>query len=1150
MGRVVDDELGDDPDGHVKKAMWKVRGNQLVLEGANTGELGQCQAVGTMALLVPISPFFTDNVYAEFDLLVAQPSSSVADTGVGFVFRYQSASFYRFEWQNACMSIVRYRAGKRRPVGTVLASRTDAPITYDRWYKVWLSASAAVVHVDVRATKKGVASKATQAEWRDEHYWLDSANDTEYVPFAEHVIGGFFGVRGTTLQVDNVVIVARDDKPYLSSWDDKPYPDGAVCATLPETSCFRETFFRRGTALTSGELPNAVFADGPAGSSANWRLWPAKELADGNGNDVDGGDRALVELSGHSATVASTNRAPCQRLYGTYFQLNDTEKVQADEFIVSFRMKAVDKHTRGIGLMLRLQSAVPGHQPLPSYYRYSWGRTEGGDENCDGVMYHNGKKARFEDVMSEPSEQSAPVALVRGVWHRIEVHVSRDRVEVTRDGELVGQPIFKLPGAPSLPLTWGGMALYCGGSESAAGDAPVCAFDDVLLVDKEAAREALVWDGKSHVPAERPASRAPLVDTGDLPVMRWEGVRTWSMFYAQAAPGQPLVPTCAPRGESYNQSMAIEFFANGHFRVLAHTVTLAPDARTGAARYLPAEQRDAFVVRDYDKKMPNAELIYKRSPSDDEHCMQFVVSDGRQRASLIWAKDDARCPRAGAAAAASSCGFSADLFPLGDVSQLYPPSVVVTDPLPNHVELWTVGANQTVTLRVYNAHSLRNMMQVRLQSLEVQGSPGQRINEQVDFSRDNTDQWITGEARMKTTIAIDKSFLLGRNAISFQLRNAPASALVSVDVSIVCPVCQVGQPGREGSTCAFSCTEPHGCVEPRCDIGKIRCTRQYTGVDADGICTKWALDRSPVCRPNGGCSGLDELNFCDWPGNSKKAVTRLQCGSPVCRRACDAGTEAPDWTYFDHLDYTLVCHTNGTTPGCTYPAQCRDEGFCLSKTAAPTPQPRITPAPPNAPTAPPTPKPTPLPPVVYAVETNAKCRTNCGNSWGEVGSDNWCKCCRDNCNQKLDWCKSVNGFCTTRCVDEDGTFCPRLALPPPAPTVDFEPVGTRPPTPDWMPSPRPQEESEESSEESGESEESSESSSEETTTRKKTTTTTVTSTTTVQQLTAEGATTIVSEANSHASLVVGALALTIVIGVVVWYRKRSQQKPIDLAHVA
>jgi hypothetical protein len=125
----------------------------------------------------------------------------------------------------------------------------------------------------------------------------------------------------------------------------------------------------------------------------------------------------------------------------------------------------------------------------------------------------------------------------------------------------------------------------------------------------------------------------------------------------------------------------------------------------------------------------------------------------------------------------------------------------------------------------------------------------------------------------------------------------------------------------EASSCAYWCKEPTGCSEPKCEIGHIHCTKRFTGHNDDGLCTKWAKDRSPVCRPAGGCTHLDEYNFCDWAGNKKKPVTTAKCASPACRKNCEAGTDAPAWSFYETGDITLVCETNKSTSACHAPSQ-------------------------------------------------------------------------------------------------------------------------------------------------------------------------------------------------------------------------------------
>jgi hypothetical protein len=1073
-----------------------------------------------------------------------------------FVFRYRSpVDFYRFEWQNDCMSVVHYIGAKKKRVATVLASRTDALITFDRWYHVTVDMNAGAVNVVVRSIRlRGANSVPQNPEWKDENYSLAVTTDVDYTPLLSF-IGGFYGVASTSMRVDNVIMVALDQRDYLGSWDDVPYPNGTLCATLPDSACFYENFEHK----YIDEVSNAVYADGAADADDAGVDWSLLRNTDITFDDGAVNRHVLTEKTGYSLTVESGQRSPCQRLYGTYFLLNDTGKIASEEIIISFLMKALDKRTRGIGIMLRLQEALPGFRPTPSYYRYSWGGTATNDV-CDSLLYHNGVRGRFEDVMSESADVAAPEPLRVNVWHRIEVHVSRDRIEVTRDGELVGQPIIKPNGASSLRLTWGGIALYCGGRDVAAvaagsgANGAVCAFDDLLVVGKEFARQAVVWDTKTPVPEYRPLSTVPLAVTGDLAPTRWEGVRTWTMFYTRQ-----LEPVCASKGETFQQPVAVEFLPTGHFRVYAREVKL-PAAKDGSERFLLAENRDGYLVEDYDPK--TSQLKYKHYESDEVHCMVFKLNDDKQFAFMSWAKTDSACETA-----PIRCGFTAELSVLGEASAQYPPSLVVTDPLPGHNEQWTVGQNQTITLRVYNAHTLRAQVYVQLLSKEHEGMI--KLNRLAEFTHDNVDQWITGEARLQTALTVDQYFFLGRNTIQFQLKHALGTPLVGVDVEIVCPVCQNGTIGMEASSCAYWCKEPTGCSEPKCEIGHIHCTKRFTGHNDDGLCTKWAKDRSPVCRPAGGCTHLDEYNFCDWAGNKKKPVTTAKCASPACRKNCEAGTDAPAWSFYETGDITLVCETNKTTSACHAPSRCRADGSCLAHELAPP-----TPAPPVlVPTPSPTPYPPP-PPVPLEEPVLPVCR-QCVNDFGEPGSPQWCVCCKYDCNKARDACTNSNGFCRSRCLDDEGTFCP-TQMPAPVPAPVFAPVSTRPILPpdnnhpieetddDDSDSKEEEEEEEEDDDEKSKSSKSSHHHHEpakapkapETTTTVATTTTTTTTTkaaettTTVLEHFADTGVPANDLLHANTTLTLGALLFAALIVVVVVYRKRTQQKPIDMGHVA
>ena len=834
--------------------------------------------------------------------------------------------------------------------------------------------------------------------------------------------GAFYGSGVLSLRFDNFIMVAHEEQENLGSWTDKAYPENAVCATLSSDKCVFYDFDRE---KSLADIPHEIHVDGPSGNDASLVKWAIEHSDDSR--------RAVVEKSGYGVQIEE-ERDACQRQYGTYLTLTAAREIESPELLISFRMKVSDHHSHGVGLMLRVQSALPGFRPTPSYYRYSWGESADGREPCEGLLYHNGGKGRFEAVASEPSEREAAQPFRVNDWHRIEVFVTNDMIAVTRDGSMVGQPIRKPNGAPGLRLSFGDVALYCGGHSGGANDA--CSFDDVLIVDAAYAREAVVWDEKAlpadALPLTRPPSERPIytLDHALWANTRWEGVREWTVAYTRDRQKR-----CAPNGVSYSQKVAIEFYEDGRFVIFAHQVSLGalPDKQQGGADedneqwYVFAENRMARVAADYEGHRDWPRLVYTHPGSDTTHCMIFKVDErDLKTAHMYWSIDDAKCssPPVG-------CGYSAELTRLGDVSRQYPPTLRITDPPPDANEQWTVGQNQTVTLRATNAHQFKARVLVQLKSHEDPDAT-LKLNRMVDFERDEADQWLTGNVKLYSSILVDDSMLLGRNSLTFELRGVDvADVSVATDVIIECKVCMAADAvGVPASQCRYTCSDPAGCADDRCNIGKIHCSHRFTGWDVNGYCTRWSRDRAAMCLPQGGCAPLDAYHMCDFDGNHKKPVIETRCGSPQCRKNCEEGTKVPLPTAaYESGEVSLVCETDSQTAACRAPARCRDGGFCLTDTDAPTPRPPGF-------TAPPTPEPTVQAPPIDDVVVLPVCR-QCVDDFGEPGSQLWCTCCAYDCNNARDNCVQYNGFCSSRCIEDDNSrFCDWQGAPLRAPVFD------------------------------------------------------------------------------------------------------------------
>jgi len=163
--------------------------------------------------------------------------------------------------------------------------------------------------------------------------------------------------------------------------------------------------------------------------------------------------------------------------------------------------------------MFNVQEAIPGFRPTASYYRYAWGRSPDPQQACDGVLYHNGAKNRFESVQSRLTERVDLNNVNERGWNRVELHITRDKIEVSRNGRLMGH-IYKSTNASSLHLTYGEFGLYCGGH---GGNGHACAFDNVLVVDALNATRAIVKPSPDAVaPEERPAASQTLYSLGPV----------------------------------------------------------------------------------------------------------------------------------------------------------------------------------------------------------------------------------------------------------------------------------------------------------------------------------------------------------------------------------------------------------------------------------------------------------------------------------------------------------------------------------------------------------------------------------------------------------------------------------------------------------
>ena len=156
----------DDPSSHAKVSIWKVRDATLQFSKNDYGMVLDCTSSGSMALVQPASPFLTDNVVVQFDVMLQ--SDSKREGVLGFVFRYDSSSnFYRFEWQpeDGCVSVVHYEGRYKRRDATVLGSLKDHKMIQDQYYHVTISMVAAKIDVSVRGVNRNGYSVASRDEF-------------------------------------------------------------------------------------------------------------------------------------------------------------------------------------------------------------------------------------------------------------------------------------------------------------------------------------------------------------------------------------------------------------------------------------------------------------------------------------------------------------------------------------------------------------------------------------------------------------------------------------------------------------------------------------------------------------------------------------------------------------------------------------------------------------------------------------------------------------------------------------------------------------------------------------------------------------------------------------------------------------------------
>jgi len=1027
---------------------FRVVDGALLVSDTTEGHLNpyECSSEGVSAHLTATDFFADGDIRASFTVSIvgsdAGEGFEPTTTAFGFAFRFVDAHHhYRFEWhQDGCMSIVR-RSGSVAPFfqSEILASKKygSMPYAVGDHHEVEVLAHGSHIGVSV-----------------DGDVVLE-VDDTAYGPDAG--MGAAFYVSGNLrMVIDDFVVVDAAAESQLASW--KPLPaDPSVsstvkpCAALATSQCYSEAFQR--TSLSPESFPS--WLDGPAD-----RIESYEELPQGGFWTTDADKQIAKESSGFGYQDPLVDD-PCLGMHGSILELKGAEQVVSPTQLIRFRMKLSDPFGGGIGVMFRYQKRLAGFRDSERYYRYSWGRglgivpdeddyleelneesgpssghavAAGIERSCEGVY-------RFEEGAFTELTAASPDRTPRfksDTWYDISVFISEEAIEVSRDGVMIGK-VHQEEGG--LSLAYGSVALWCGGHTSSSH----CAFDDLLVVDRASVHH--IWaafDRSSELP--RPPL-SPIVPRSPFVTGVFEGFRLWSQ--AKRAGRQP---ECLAPGQHHLQPVVFELGPSGMLTIVAPEVTFDLDGHTYT---IPAQDQRAMVTS-YEESSNRLTYVVPRSSWVGDRdlfagvdelsvCLRWRATGGATGDSVAVAWDGHGCR-----VDDGDCGFTAELHRLGEYSSVLPPVLEVTKP--EDSEVWVVGTTQSRV--IVEGHKF--LTRPRLRATFVYDGD-ERVDWDVPHSAwkwDDDAIWSTGRFRaaLKNEVVSDKWFL-GYNEIVVSVDGDESVAMcLNSSVFIECPLCQAGRTRGRGETCKASCKDPKGCEEDRC-MGTLKCKGLLAGwQDETGYCMMYADDVRTLCTTEGRCAELSDTQYCY---SRQVPVLKQTCASDKCRResACQPNQKAKKVKHLADL-----CHFTGQTNHCGGDKHCVNEGACVAEDDMPGFV-EETPAPPTP--APPVDEPTPAPPVHDHEHDGGagggshqrpsapgqpllpRGCDDCRVTFGKVGGPLWCQCCAYDCDGFRGDCVSQNGFCDTRCVDDeagdrycwwkDGEATSHAVAPPPPP---------------------------------------------------------------------------------------------------------------------
>jgi hypothetical protein len=1005
----------------------------------------QCASEGVSAHLTAADFFADGDIRATFSVSISGSFDGIGSkpttTAFGFAFRFVDAHHhYRFEWhQDGCMSIVR-RSGSVAPFfqSEVLATKKSGAMPYavgDQY----------VVEVLAHGSHIGVSV--------DGNVVLE-VDDTAYGP--DDGMGVAFYVSGDLrMIIDDFVVVDAAAESQLASWDPLPADPSVTsgikpCVALATSQCYSEAFQR--TSLSPEAFPS--WLDGPEDRIENYQ-----ELPSGGFWTTDLDKQIAKESSGFGYQNPHVDD-PCLGMHGSVLELKGAEQVVSPTQLIRFRMKLSDPFGGGIGVMFRYQKRLAGFRDSERYYRYSWGRglgivpdeddyveelaeenggssgapvASGSERSCEGVYrYEEGAFSRLTAASPDRTPR-----FKSDTWYDISVFISEEAIEVSRDGVMIGR-VHQEEGG--LSLAYGSVALWCGGHTSSSH----CAFDDLVVVDRASVHH--IWsafDRSGELP--RPPY-SPKVPRSPFVTGVFEGFRMWAQ-----AKRVGREPECLAPGRRMLQPVVFELGVSGMLTIVAPEVSFVEDGHTFT---LPAQDQRAMVTS-YDEGANRLTYIVPRSSwigdrdlfsgvDEVSVCLRWRATGGADSDSVAVAWDGHGCR-----VDDGDCGFTATLNRLQRYSKVLPPVLDVTKP--EDSEVWVVGTTQSRV--IVEGHKFLTRPKLRA-TFVYDGD--ERVDWDVPHSAwkwDDSDIWSTGRFRaaLKNEIVSDQWYL-GYNEIVVTMDGEESVATcLNASVYIECPLCQAGRTRSKGTTCKASCKDPKGCEEDRC-MGTLKCKGLLAGWQEEtGYCMMYADDVRTLCTTEGRCADLSDTQYCY---SRQVPVLKDTCESSKCRRegACRPNEKAKK---VKHL--TDLCHFSGQTDRCDGDKHCVDDGACVVDETPSLAEP--TPAPPTP--APPADEATPAPPVHDhtgggGVQPSGVPHANapgqpllprgcddCRITFGKVGGPLWCQCCAYDCDGFRGDCVSQNGFCDTRCVDDeagdrycwwkDGDTTSHAVAPPPPP---------------------------------------------------------------------------------------------------------------------